>query len=212
MGILYNLRKDYQLYELTEDLLPDNPLTLYQRWFKDLADTTPDFEPNAMVLSTVSEQGFPSSRVVLLKSYDEKGFVFFTNYNSRKAKDLTYNPNASLLFFWHPQERQVRIEGRVEKIANDSSVDYFNSRPRDSKIGAWSSPQSKVIPNREYLTKAFNEKESEFGNEIPKPDFWGGYVLKPHRIEFWQGRKNRLHDRIEYLYHNDLWEKQRLAP
>jgi pyridoxamine 5'-phosphate oxidase len=166
-----------------------------------------------MMLSTADVNGNPSARIVLLKEIDDSGFVFYTNYGSRKGKDLKENPKAALTFFWDELLRQIRIEGRIEKISKETSKKYFSSRPRESQIGAWVSAQSSVIPNREILENKFDELEEKFGNEeIPLPDFWGGYRVIPNYFEFWQGRENRLHDRICYKKENDEWKIFRIAP
>ena len=212
MGILYNLRKDYIQNKLNEDNLPENPVQLFQHWFDEIRTNAPDFEANAMALATANKSGIPSNRMVLLKDFSISGFVFFTNYESRKGLEIAENPNAALLFFWHPMERQVRIEGIVEKLPDEESNTYFNSRPRDSKIGAWISPQSRIIPDRNFLEKKFKNKLNEAQENIEKPPFWGGYFLIPKKIEFWQGGKNRLHDRIEYTHTEHTWNIQRLAP
>ena len=165
-----------------------------------------------MTLATASKEGVPSVRTVLLKGYDENGFLFFTNYESRKGKELTENPVAELLFYWMDLQRQVRISGKVEKISKLESENYFKTRPLESKIGAWASKQSEVIPDREYLEKQFSEYEKKFKDNVPLPSNWGGFRLIPERFEFWQGRESRLHDRICYLKKNNVWEIVRLAP
>jgi len=170
-------------------------------------------EPNAMILATANKDGAPSARTVLLKGFDERGFVFYTNYESAKAKNLSENPIASLLFFWAELERQARIEGKVEQVSKADSEEYFRSRPRESQLGAWASKQSSVIASREVLEKKFEEMRKKFeGKEIPLPPFWGGYRVIPQSIEFWQGRESRLHDRICYSFENGKWKIERLSP
>lgn len=167
-----------------------------------------------MTVCTVNALGRPSARTILLKEVTEKGFVFYTNYESRKAKEIEENPYISLLFFWHKLERQVRIEGRVEKYNAESSTQYFQSRPRGSQIGAWASPQSQVIPDRHWLERQVDRREIEFAGKkvLPRPPFWGGYICIPNYFEFWQGRESRLHDRINYKYEDGDWVIQRMAP
>jgi pyridoxamine 5'-phosphate oxidase len=198
---------------LDEQLIDRDPVAQFQRWFDDaVADGLP--LPEAMSLSTITAEGKPTARMVLLKKVDAQGFVFFTNYNSAKARELAANPNASLVFFWPQLERQVRVEGVVSKTSAAESREYFASRPRGSQIGAWASPQSEVIPGREVLEQRRAELEDVYRDrEIPWPEHWGGYCLKPERIEFWKGRRDRLHDRILYVRQPDeSWTIQRLAP
>jgi pyridoxamine 5'-phosphate oxidase len=198
---------------LDEQLIDRDPVAQFQRWFADaVADGLP--LPEAMSLSTITAEGKPTARMVLLKKVDAQGFVFFTNYNSAKARELAANPNASLVFFWPQLERQVRVEGVVSKTSAAESREYFASRPRGSQIGAWASPQSEVIPGREVLEQRRAELEDVYRDrEIPWPEHWGGYCLKPERIEFWKGRRDRLHDRILYVRQPDeSWTIQRLAP
>jgi pyridoxamine 5'-phosphate oxidase len=200
------------LKALTENMIDSNPFTQFSHWFNEMLKA--DFiEPNAMILATSSVNGIPSLRTVLLKKFDEDGFIFFTNYESRKAKELLVNPNAEVLFVWLELKRQVRISGKVEKISVKESEDYFHSRPTNSQIGAWASKQSSVIPGREYLEKKYEEYSEKFKDgKIPLPPFWGGYRLLPEEFEFWQGRESRLHDRICYRKNKDAWEIFRLAP
>ena len=212
MGILYHIRKEYCSEELLEKNVPKNPFDLFHNWFEQATESNVVIEPNAMALATVNSDGKVSNRMVLLKSFDKEGFVFFTNYRSRKARDLDENHFASTLFFWHALERQVRIEGYIGKISDQESLQYFNSRPRESQLGAWASPQSKEIPNREYIESAFADVQNKFALRIPRPEHWGGYRLIPDTFEFWQGRKNRLHDRIEYYLDKGSWNLRRLAP
>ncbi len=207
---LINLRKNYEKGELLEDKIDKNPFRQFEIWFDDVLESH-IYEPNAMILSTCSENK-PSSRVVLLKGFNESGFKFFTNYNSRKSKELSSNPNAALLFYWMELERQVRIEGRIEKLSREESLEYFNSRPLESRYGALASNQSEIIPNREYLKKKFYELKEKFGDNPPMPDNWGGFILKPEMFEFWQGRPGRLHDRIAYEKVNSNWKIYRLSP
>ncbi len=190
---------------------PD-PIRQFRVWMDDaISSGIP--EPNAMTLATATTDGKPSARVVLLKEVNENGFVFFTNYDSRKGRELTENPCAALVFDWHETERQVRVEGRVEKISAAESDAYFHSRPSDSRLGAWASPQSREIASREELDKLQQQTEDQFnGKEIPRPPHWGGFLVRPARIEFWQGRPNRLHDRIVYQLDQQGWEIIRLAP
>lgn len=207
-----SLRKDYKLKSLEESRVQHQPLSQFEVWFNEALKANV-LEANAMVISTCSSSGRPSSRIVLLKEIDDHGFVFFTNYSSKKASELAENPYASLTFFWPELERQVRIEGKVSKISIQESEEYYNSRPRESRIGAWSSAQSSKIKNREELENAFNEFSAKFKDkEIPKPDFWGGYRLKPDYLEFWQGRPSRMHDRISYEKEGENWKIYRLSP
>ncbi|MFV0538473.1 MAG: pyridoxamine 5'-phosphate oxidase [Dysgonomonas sp.] len=212
MANLFDLRRDFTLKVLDEsDLLPE-PMELFKLWL-DEAIFVKTMEPNAMNLATVDKDGRPSSRIVLLKQLRPDGFVFFTNYESKKAKQINENKYCALNFVWHELERQVRVEGIVEKVSETESDLYFEMRPAESKLGAWASPQSKVIPNRSYLEQHMIDFTSRFkGAEIPRPQNWGGYILKPHLIEFWQGRSNRLHDRMQYLLTDKGWHIERLAP
>ncbi|MGF7077868.1 pyridoxamine 5'-phosphate oxidase [Mucilaginibacter sp. UYCu711] len=210
---LQNLRQDYSAATLSETSINVNPIKQFDIWFNEtVAAEIP--EPNAMTLATATPDGRPSARIVLLKGFDMNGFAFYTNYLSRKGKELTKNPNAAIVFFWGELERQVRIEGTIEKLSKEQSEKYFQSRPKLSQIGALASPQSQEVPNREQLEAKMSQLEAEYGdNEIPKPSFWGGYILKPRLIEFWQGRPSRLHDRIAYKkIDNKNWKKVRLAP
>ena len=209
-----NLREDYQAGELLEADAPANPLDLFHEWFKHAQDSKIP-EPNAMVLATITDQNTPAARVVLLKQMNERGFIFYTNYESRKGRELAGHPHAAAVFNWLKLQRQVRIEGRVEKVDDQVSTDYFKSRPRKSQVGAWVSNQSEVIPGREVLEKEQAEIEARFAGEenLPRPEHWGGYVIVPSLIEFWQGRRSRLHDRIVYRLNEDgSWQQDRLAP
>lgn len=208
-----DIRKDYMLHSLNETDVAANPIDQFTTWWDDAVRSEIE-EVNAMTLATVTAEGFPSARIVLLKGYTEEGFVFFTNYQSHKGQELAQNPRASLVFFWKALERQVRIEGLTEKISAADSEAYFQSRPVGSRIGAWASPQSTVIPNREVIENNVFELEKKYGSgPVPRPEHWGGYIVKPVSIEFWQGRSSRLHDRILYTAQKDLkWKIERLAP
>ena len=209
---IFDLRKDFKKGTLDEHDVERSPFDQFNKWFKEaISSEIP--EVNAMTLATASKSGRPSVRTVLLKQYDDKGFVFFTNYESKKAKDISENPQAAVLFFWEPLERQIRISGSIEKITVAESFEYFHSRPIDSQLGAWASQQSSVISARALLEKAFGEMLEKFKNgKIPLPPFWGGYRIIPDEFEYWQGRANRLHDRILYKSNNGVWTIQRLAP
>ena len=211
MDSIAQLRKNYTFGQLSESEVPHNPLPLFQLWFNQ-AITAECPEPNSMTLATADKAGNPSARIVLLKGADENGFTFFTNYKSQKGKELAVRPQAALLFHWHELERQVRIQGVVERVSPEESDQYFHSRPPASRIGAWASPQSTAIPNREFLEEAEKRFKSEFGDEPPRPEHWGGYRLNPTEIEFWQGRPSRLHDRIHYKRDGSNWKINRLAP
>lgn len=213
MKNLQSLREEYTAMTLDEKEVDPNPLRQFVLWF-DQAVHAGLPEPNAMTLATADLMGRPSARIVLLKELDETGFVFFTNYQSQKGRQLEENPYASLVFNWLELQRQVRIAGRVEKIPSDQSDAYFAQRPRPSQLGAVVSPQSRPLPNREILDNLYKEAEKEFHNQpIPRPEHWGGYRLIPHSLEFWQGRASRLHDRILYaVAESSSWEISRLAP
>jgi pyridoxamine 5'-phosphate oxidase len=206
------LRRDYMQRALDEADMAADPLHQFARWFQEAIDCAAIAEPNAMVLSTVSPDGQPHARFVLLKGFDAKGFVFFTNYSSDKGRDLEDNPRASLTFGWIEQERQIRIEGAAEQISRSAVEAYFQTRPRGSRLGAWASDQSKVISNRAVLEARLAEADAQFPEEVPPPPTWGGYLLTPERIEFWQGRTNRLHDRLRYRKEASAWVIERLAP
>lgn len=209
------IREEYTQDSLLESDLSPSPIQQFEHWF-DQALKAEVMEPTAMVLATVSPAGLPSSRVVLLKGFDEKGFVFYTNYKSRKGQELIQNPNAALLFFWPELQRQVRIEGQVKPVSELQSQTYFHSRPRGSQLGAWASPQSEIVPDREFLEEKMNDFTQLYQEQeqIPKPPHWGGFVLEPVRIEFWQGRGSRMHDRIAYVLDGEhqTWDFHRLAP
>ncbi|MGV3483474.1 MAG: pyridoxamine 5'-phosphate oxidase [Planctomycetaceae bacterium] len=210
------MRRAYQLNGLADSDALDDPLAQFRQWFDEAVtgDVPPWLEVNAMTLSTASSDGRVTSRIVLLKGLDEAGrFLFFTNYNSAKGKQIAENPAVSLCFFWPHLERQVRICGRAEKTSRDTSRTYFHSRPRGSQLGAILSEQSSPIASREVLEQALNQRAKELeGQEIPCPEDWGGYAVTPHEIEFWQGRDNRLHDRIAYRREGQAWVRSRLAP
>jgi len=214
MEDLSNYRKSYEKSQLLENTIPEDPINLFHKWFYESQDFGGVDEVNAMTIATIGLDGFPKSRVVLLKKFNEEGFIFYTNYNSEKGKAILSNPNVCLSFFWHSMERQVIIKGIAEKTPQSISDNYFNSRPDGSKLGAIVSLQSEVIPSRDYLDKKLNELESTFeGKEIPRPEFWGGFLVRPIEVEFWQGRPNRLHDRIRYQLQEDLiWKIDRLSP
>ena len=209
---LPDLRKNYTRGSLDEADLHPNPLEQFRVWLEE-ARTAPDLpEANAMILATVSASGQPSARAVLLKGLDERGFSFYTNFESRKAQELAANPKAALVFNWLALERQVRVEGEVRRLPRDESEAYHKTRPHGSQLGEWVSPQSRVIENRTVLEARLAEFETKFPDEVPLPDFWGGLVLRPRLLEFWQGRPNRLHDRFRYLREAAGWRLERLAP
>lgn len=210
---LADLRKDYTLAGLLEKDLAKDPFRQFERWFQE-AEAAKLNEPNAMVLATATPDGLPSSRVVLLKGLDGRGFTFFTNYESRKGRELVANPRASLTFPWVSMERQVTVEGRVVKISREESDAYFHSRPHGSQLGAWASPQSTIISDRKVLEDALKACEKKYaGQTVPLPPGWGGYRVIPDCVEFWQGRRNRLHDRLRYRRETDgAWTVERLAP
>ncbi len=208
-----DIRRDYKLQSLDENDIAPDPITQFTRWWDEAIASHID-EVNAMTLATVTPQGLPAARIVLLKGYDENGFVFFTNYKSHKGMELESNPHAALVFFWKELERQVRIEGTVSKTSTAESDAYFESRPAGSRIGAWASPQSHIVANRAEIEASYSKYEQQFGYEnIPRPENWGGYIVRPNLIEFWQGRGSRLHDRILYTASDDhQWKRERLAP
>ncbi|HVY75946.1 MAG TPA: pyridoxamine 5'-phosphate oxidase [Puia sp.] len=212
MTTLSTLRKEYRLKRLLEaDALPD-AIDQFDRWWKEATESDID-EPNAMTLATASADGIPSARIVLLKGYSKAGFQFFTNYNSFKGQQLQENPRACLVFLWKELERQIRITGLVEKLGAKESDEYFNSRPLGSRLGALASPQSEVVSDSHWLDERVHELEKQYaGGKVPRPDHWGGYLVKPVTIEFWQGRPNRLHDRLLYSIQDGKWSIERLAP
>jgi pyridoxamine 5'-phosphate oxidase len=209
---LARVRKEYSRHALSETDVDLNPFVQFNRWLQEaLSSRLP--EPNAMALATATGEGKPSVRMVLLKGYDDRGFVFFTNYEGRKTSELLKNPNAALLFYWSELERQVRIEGSVEKTSRQESEEYFNTRPLESRLGAWASRQSEVIPGRSDLEQKVSDLKERYANrEVPVPPFWGGFRLQPQVFEFWQGRENRLHDRIRYFLQGGVWVIERLSP
>ena len=211
---LSDYRKSYEKKELLEANCPENPIELFQEWFLNADQTDTVDESNAMTLSTIGTDGFPKSRVVLMKKFTWEGFIFYTNYSSEKGKAMASNKNVCLSFFWPSLEQQIIIKGKAEKIAENLSDGYFESRPDGSKLGAWASNQSSVVSSREELDQNLKSFENKYKNqEIPRPNHWGGFIVKPESIEFWQGRPNRMHDRIRYtLQKNFNWKMERLAP
>ena len=216
MSDLADLRQSYERSALDAAALPTDPVALFRTWFDD-ATAAGVTEPNAMTLATVAPDGLPSARIVLLKGLDARGFVFYTNHASRKGRELDATGRAALVFWWPPLERQVRVEGRAERVADSEADAYFASRPHGSRLGAWASPQSEPVASREALEGRLADAASRFpGDDVPRPPFWGGYRIVPHAVEFWQGRPNRLHDRIAYHRApgggDDAWTSRRLAP
>ena len=209
--MLRDIRKQYLFSSLDENSVLKNPFEQFEKWLQEAIESE-QLEPTAMILSTVDEQLQPHSRVLLLKEFTHESFVFYTNYEGHKAQQIAQNNRVSLVFFWPALERQVRIEGKVEKISEVLSNSYFKTRPLDSQLGAWTSPQSTVIHSADFLEKQFQYYQRKFGNEVPKPPHWGGYAVKPHAIEFWQGRANRLHDRLLFTKESEHWILSRLAP
>ena len=210
MKSIKDLRTDYLKSELNVEDLAEEPITLFKKWLSQAISHSND--ANAFVLSTVNSYGVPSSRVLLLRDITQKGFTFFTNYSSRKSQEIEVNPNVCMNFFWPGMERQVRINGSINRLSEQESDDYFNSRPYESRIGAWCSPQSQVIKSREVLEKKIKELKKQYPNEVPRPENWGGYFIIPNEIEFWQGRASRLHDRFLYKKEGESWIINRLAP
>ena len=211
---LKGLREEYSRSVLDVTSAATTAYDQFEKWFSEAQEVCTG-EVNAMTLATMSSEGFPRTRIVLLKQFDKRGFVFFTNYASEKGRELALHPQASLNFWWPELQRQVRIEGLVSKVPVEESTNYFQSRPRDSQVGAWTSPQSQPIPDRDFLEKRFAEMQDRFKGEavLPRPKHWGGYVLEPSMLEFWQGRPSRLHDRLRYQKQDDgRWAITRLAP
>lgn len=211
-GGIADIRKDYKLKSLLEEDVKSDPTEQFSEWWNEAVSSQIE-EVNAMTLATATPDGMPSARIVLLKGFTSAGFKFYTNYQSHKGNELAQNPRAALVFFWKELERQVRIEGTVEKLSEEDSEAYFKTRPAKSKIGAWASPQSTTIAGRYIIEQNELKYKKQFGEEnIPKPPHWGGYILKPEKIEFWQGRRSRLHDRIQYTKQNTEWLIERIAP
>lgn len=209
---LFKMRTDYKGDHLNQNDLDKNPINQFNNWFIE-AERKNILEANAMILSTINKDNYPSSRTVLLKGVNKKGFIFFTNYNSNKGKEISHNSNVTLNFLWKKIEKQVIIQGKAKKVSNSISTNYFNSRPRKSQIAAWASNQSEKIENVKVLKDKFTKIEKEFETikNIPKPNHWGGYIVLPNKVEFWQGKKSRLHDRICYIF-DKSWKKFRLSP
>jgi len=209
---LNDMRKQYNITELNRDDLLESPTDMFRTWFEKNENLDSN-ETNAMTLATASKKGEPTSRIVLLKDYDEKGFVFYTNYDSEKGNQIEQNPYGSLTFHWNELERQVRIRGKIRKISRERSEKYFRSRPRLSQISVLASNQSNILENRGILEKRFIDLEKKYKNkEIPCPEYWGGYQLEHRKVEFWQGRRDRLHDRFVYIKHGTTWQTERLSP
>lgn len=204
-------RTDYGKHELNRKDLPDNPFKLFDSWLNEAMHTI-KADANAFTLSTVDANAFPSSRVLLLKEANDKGFIFFTNYKSHKGQDLEANPKVALNFFWRTLERQIRIQGVVEKISEAESDAYFQSRPYKSRLGAWASEQSSILKSRSTLEERYLLFSKKYPNNVPRPTHWGGFLVKPQKIEFWQGRSSRLHDRFHYIFSEGEWTVKRLAP
>ena len=211
---LSNYRKSYEKNPLLKDHISDNPMELFQKWFYEADESEGIEEANIMHVATNGLDGFPKNRVVLLKRFTWEGFIFYTNYNSEKGKAIAQDPNVCATFFWHSLEHQIIIKGKAEKIAENLSDGYFETRPEGSKLGAWASDQSDVVESREVLDQKLEDYQNKFeGKEIPRPDYWGGYIIKPVSMEFWQGRPNRMHDRILYTLQEDyIWKTERLEP
>lgn len=213
LSSISDIRRDYMLKSFDESHAATDPFDQFKEWWDEATSADID-EVNAMTLATVDANGKPAARIVLLKGYTHEGFIFFTNYESAKGQDLSINPNAALLFFWKELERQIRIEGTVQKIDPADSDAYFHSRPAGSRIGAWVSPQSKTIPDRAFLENNYKQLIEKYPdeNKVPRPPHWGGFIVKPESFEFWQGRSSRLHDRLKYTKTSEAWIRERLAP
>jgi pyridoxamine 5'-phosphate oxidase len=211
MQDISSIRTDYKQRSFIETDAAADPFTQFSIWWQEAIDSQIE-EVNAMTLATVTPQGTPDARIVLLKGFDEKGFVFYTNYTSQKGREMAANPHVALVFFWKELERQVRVEGTIELVSSQQSEEYYHSRPVLSQLGAWASRQSEIIPDRQVLEENMEKYKQEFGEAIPRPPHWGGYLVKPTAIEFWQGRRSRLHDRLKYLRNENGWQLVRLAP
>ncbi len=210
---LANQRQSYEKSELSADSLTAHPMLLFKRWFDEVEQFDKTSENNAMTVSAIDAEGYPKNRIVLLKKFNDDGFIFYTNYTSEKGEALIANPKVSLSFFWPSVERQVIVKGIAVKVSAEESDAYFASRPRGSQLGAWTSHQSRPIENRQVLADRLAELKQRFeGQDIPRPEFWGGFLVEPKSIEFWQGRPNRLHDRFKYSFDGKQWQVQRLAP
>ena len=210
---MFDKRINYSKGIIDPKIIDKNPYDVFLKWIKEAINSNLIEEPNAMNVSTIEDDGYPRSRIVLLKDLSNNGLTFFTNYNSNKGKSINKNNKVCVSFFWPPLERQVIIKGKAKRISNDLSKKYFYSRPRESQIAALISPQSKIIPDRDFLNKSIKSVDEKYkGKKIPMPDHWGGFIIKPFEIEFWQGRPDRLHDRILFKLFNGRWESNRLAP
>ena len=210
---LGHLRRSYDKYTLEESQLEKTPIKLFEKWFQKAQQNDEIDEPNAMTISTLDNDGFPRGRVVLLKAFNASGFIFYTNYTSEKGKAIAQHSKVGLSFYWPSQQRQIHVQGKASKLSEEESEIYFQSRPRGSQLGAWVSPQSQVIENRKVLESSLQHLEKKFKDQrIPKPKHWGGYLINPQVFEFWQGRPNRLHDRIRYFQVDSKWKYERLAP
>lgn len=206
-----DMRRDYRERTLSEAEAGDDPFALFGRWFGEAVEGGV-VEPNAMTLATIDRDGWPSARTVLLKGWSSRGLVFYTNYESRKGQALEACPRAALVFWWAEHERQVRVTGEVDRVEHSESAAYFASRPRESRIGAWASPQSRAVASREVLEERFREVDSRYDDDIPKPPYWGGYRVRPREFEFWQGGPGRMHDRLRFTVSGGVWKVERLAP